>query len=133
VLLLLLHMCFRRCCLSTQLVEHVLAAAPPDEHVLNMLLLVLKPANKMAALLPAYEAACSKAPGDEELTQGLFACHVRWAIDLLKVPRHDKLCNVKVLRRFSFIVAEHEGCFVTDINRVCCTAAVDSRCYPVKQ
>ncbi|KAF6259405.1 hypothetical protein COO60DRAFT_1626075 [Scenedesmus sp. NREL 46B-D3] len=62
---------------AMQLVEQVLASAPPDDHVLNMLLLVLKPANRMAVLLPAYEAACSKAPGDEELLQGLFACHVR--------------------------------------------------------
>jgi hypothetical protein len=67
---------------AAQLVDQVLAAAPPDDHVLNMLLLVLKPANKMAALLPAYEAACSKDPGNEELMQGLFACHVRWEANL---------------------------------------------------
>jgi hypothetical protein len=71
-----------------QLVEHVLAAAPPDDHVLNMLLLVLKPANKMTALLPAYEAACSKEPGNEELLQGLFACHVRW------VPNVVAFCSI---------------------------------------
>lgn len=43
-----------------------------------MLLLVLKPANRVSELLHAYEAACSKDPGNEELMQGLFACHVRY-------------------------------------------------------
>ena len=57
----------------------MLAAAPPDDHTLNMLLLVLKPAKKAAELAAAYEAACSKQPGNEDLLQGLFACHVRWA------------------------------------------------------
>lgn len=79
--------CFCPLLSNVQLVEHVLAAAPPDDHVLNMLLLVLKPANKMPALLPAYEAACSKAPGDEELMQGLFGCHVRWGQITLLMTR----------------------------------------------
>jgi hypothetical protein len=57
--------------------QEVLAAAPPDDHTLNMLLLVLKPARKTADVLAAYEAACSKQPNNEELLQGLFACHVR--------------------------------------------------------
>ena len=61
-----------------QVAEEVLAAAPPDDHVLNMLLLVLKPANRVQDVLPAYEAACSKQPKNEDLLQGLFACHVRW-------------------------------------------------------
>lgn len=64
---------------AAQAVQQVLAAAPPDDHVLNMLLLVLKPANRTADLLPAYEAAFAKAPHNEELAAGLFACHVRCA------------------------------------------------------
>eukprot|EP00879_Flechtneria_rotunda_P031357 GHRR01034248.1.p1 GENE.GHRR01034248.1~~GHRR01034248.1.p1 ORF type:complete len:433 (+),score=157.77 GHRR01034248.1:1526-2824(+) len=62
---------------ALQLTEEVLAAAPPDDHTLNMLLLVLKPANRIAELLPAYQAACAKASQNEELLQGLFACNVR--------------------------------------------------------
>lgn len=60
-----------------QLADEVLAAAPADDHVLNMLLLVLKPAGRARDLTPAYEAACSKQPKNEDLLQGLFSCHVR--------------------------------------------------------
>jgi hypothetical protein len=60
-----------------QVADQVLAAAPADDHVLNMLLLVLKPAGRMHDLLAAYEAALSKDPTNEELALGLFACHVR--------------------------------------------------------
>jgi len=60
-----------------QLADEVLAAAPADDHVLNMLLLVLKPAGRARDVTPAYEAACSKQPNNEELLQGLFSCHVR--------------------------------------------------------
>lgn len=68
-----------RACLppARQLTEALLAAAPPDDHVLNMTLLVLKPADRVADLLPAYEAALAKQPGNEELLHGLFACHAR--------------------------------------------------------
>jgi hypothetical protein len=59
------------------LADEVLAAAPPDDHALNMLLLVLKPADRVHDITAAYEAACSKQPGNEDLLQGLFACHVR--------------------------------------------------------
>lgn len=60
--------------------EEVLAAAPPDDHVLNMLLLVLKPAQRAADLTAAYEAACSKQPNNQDLLEGLFACHVRCVV-----------------------------------------------------
>lgn len=63
----------------SQLVDEVLTLAPPDDHVLNMLLLVLKPAKRAADLQRAYEAACSKDPNNAELLQGLFGCHVRCA------------------------------------------------------
>lgn len=58
----------------------MLAAAPPDDHVLNMLLLVLKPAQRAADLTAAYEAACSKQPNNQDLLEGLFACHVRCVV-----------------------------------------------------
>ena len=63
--------------LHVQLTEALLAAAPPDDHVLNMLLLVLKPANRVRDLAAAYEAAVAKQPGNEDLLHGLFACHAR--------------------------------------------------------
>lgn len=61
----------------------MLAAAPPDDHVLNLLLLVLKPANRVAELTAAYEAACAKQPGNEALAQGLFTCHARCVCDVV--------------------------------------------------
>jgi hypothetical protein len=42
-----------------------------------MLLLVLKPANRVGELAAAYEAAVMKQPGNEDLLHGLFACHAR--------------------------------------------------------
>jgi hypothetical protein len=57
--------------------DEVLEAAPADDHCLNMLLLVLKPANRTADLTAAYEAACNKQPNSEDLLEGLFGCHVR--------------------------------------------------------
>lgn len=45
--------------------------------MLNMLLLVLKPANRVQDVTAAYESACNKQPNNEDLLQGLFACHVR--------------------------------------------------------
>eukprot|EP00878_Enallax_costatus_P012918 GHUV01013490.1.p1 GENE.GHUV01013490.1~~GHUV01013490.1.p1 ORF type:complete len:462 (+),score=166.78 GHUV01013490.1:239-1624(+) len=62
---------------ALQLVDEILSLAPPDDHVLNMLLLVLKPAKRAADLQQAYETACSKEPNNTELLQGLFGCHVR--------------------------------------------------------
>lgn len=70
----------KRTLCTLQVAEEVLAAAPPDDHVLNMLLLVLKPAQRAADLTAAYEAACSKQPNNQDLLEGLFACHVRCVV-----------------------------------------------------
>lgn len=57
--------------------DALLAEAPPDDHALNTLALVLKPAGRLADLGPAFERAAAKDPADESLAKGVFLSAVR--------------------------------------------------------
>ena len=48
-----------------------------EDHVLNTLALVLKPAGRVRELATAAEAAAAQNPRNEDLLRGCFQCYLR--------------------------------------------------------
>jgi hypothetical protein len=66
--------------LAVQLGLDVLAAKNvDDDHTLQLIEVVLKPAKKFEALTAAYNVASKLSPTNAAIWKGLFACHCRWA------------------------------------------------------
>jgi hypothetical protein len=64
---------------AVEAAEALLAEAPPDDHALGTLALVLKPAGRIAELGAAFERAAAKDPADESLARSVLLSAVREA------------------------------------------------------
>eukprot|EP00873_Tetraselmis_striata_P024799 jgi/Tetstr1/445063/TSEL_032868.t1 len=62
---------------AVQVCDAVRAGKPSDDHLLNTMALVYKPAGEMGKMAEAYEAAAAAAPGDEDLQRQVFGMHIR--------------------------------------------------------
>lgn len=68
---------------NAQVCDGVVAEAPTDEQVLNILSMVFKGSEQASKLIAAYEAAVKAHPNDRHLLHVLLTAHIRYACSSL--------------------------------------------------
>ena len=71
---------------DAQVCDGVVAEAPTDEQVLNILGMVYKGSEQASKLIAAYQAAVKARPNDRHLLHVLLTAHIRYACS--NVLRH---------------------------------------------